>query len=138
MRKMYYAHPMSYYGTAAEQADLALIADASFEVINPNAVWADEAVRVEKAAGRGGMAPFEKVIREEADVIAVRPFNDGRLGAGVAKELFEAIIWGKPVYVLGKGPAGVERLAQHPNPRSLLVGVLTVDETRRRVRRGEL
>lgn len=135
--RMYYAHPMSWYGTSEEYRDMQAIAANRHEPFNPNRSELDKAVKAEKAAGRGGMEPFMKIIKDDMDAIAVRPFKDGRLGAGVAKELFEAIIWSKPVYVLETGPDGVT-LVKEPNPRSLLPGVLTVAQTRERIRAGQL
>lgn len=134
---MYYAHPMSYYGTPEEFADMKLIKEAGWTPIQPNASAFDDGVKREKAAGRGGMEPFLAAVRA-SDAIAVRAFRDGKLGAGVAGELLQAIIFGKEVYELAPGPSGTQRLAKVYNPRGLLTGVLTVDETRRRIREGVL
>lgn len=134
---MYYAHPMSWYGTSDEFADLGLIKNAGWTPLNPNTSEFDKAAKAEKAAGRGGMEPFLQAVRK-ADAIAVRAFRDGRLGSGVAGELLQAIIFSKEVYELAPGPSGTQRLAKVYNPRALLTGVLTVEETRRRIQRGEL
>lgn len=136
---MYYAHPMSWYGTPEEYRDMMAISTAGHKPFNPNRSELDRAVKAEKAAGRGGMEPFMKIIKDETDAIAVRPFKDGRLGAGVAKELFEAIIWSKPVYVLRTlDDSYTVSLTKEPNPRSLLPGVLTVAQTKERIRVGQL
>lgn len=135
--KMYYAHPMSWYDTIAEQDDLDLIKNAGFEPVNPNTKFFHDMVELSKREQRNVMEVFNAAVKK-ADAIAIRPFLDGRLGAGVAQELLTAIIWGRPVYLLGKGPAGVERLVANYNPRGLLTGVLTVDETRTRISRKQL
>lgn len=150
--KIYYAHPMSWYNTDAERLDVAKLSEYG-EVINPNGDMFDVVVKYAKATNKPVMDIFARYIRDEADVVAYRPFYDGRLGAGVAREVFEAIIWNKPVWqVFGKRSVSALGFEHGPfvdkNPQLMEGGmypatlqfadILTVAETKARIERGTL
>ncbi|MDB5036532.1 MAG: hypothetical protein JWQ35_60 [Bacteriovoracaceae bacterium] len=95
----YYAHPISIYGSAQEKRDVALIESLGFEVLNPNAQEHDRGYKEQ-----GGMAYFEKLIRDKTHLLFFRAFADGTIPAGVAKEI-EVMNFG-PVIEL---PTGIKR-----------------------------
>lgn len=94
MKSVYYAHPMSTYGTRIEAEDLALLGARFASVINPATPAFQQAVKRQKACGLPTMAPFLDAIRA-ASAVAYRPFPDGKIGAGIASEVLEAILGGK-------------------------------------------
>lgn len=145
MTTVYYAHPMSWYGTDNEQADLQLLRLNYDKVINPSS----EEIKTQlehyiKAYGRANiMQFFAELIRDRADVVAFRPFADGRLGAGVAREVFEAHIWGKRLVRIHSGTCGPvcgapKLLEMGSGALDLLWATLTVEETRSRIKRKML
>lgn len=143
MTTVYYAHPMSWYGTDHEKADLQLLRLNYDKVINPSSDvikhklrdWTDRRLPV--------MDFFANLIHFDADEVAYRPFSDGMIGAGVAREMFEAHIWGKPLVRIYGGCLGAvcsasKLLAQDGAKPDLLHYTLSVDETRSRIKRGIL
>ena len=80
MIKVYYAHPVTLYGTTQEKMDIVTLEDMDFEVVNPNAPEHDKGYR------ERGMDYFEDLVRE-CDGIAFRGFPDSSIPAGVAKEI---------------------------------------------------
>ena len=77
---IYYAHPLSIYGTPQEKRDLELLAALGHTVLNPNGPQHDAGYRAE------GMAYFNR-ITEPCHGVFFRAFPDGSIPAGVAKEL---------------------------------------------------
>ena len=146
--KIYYAHPMSWYNTDAEKLDVEKLSQYG-EVINPNSKAFEYMVKLAEANREPVMEIFASYIHNTADVVAYRPFYDGKLGAGVAREVFEAIIWNKPVWqVFGKQmPNGYGPFVdKHPQlmeggmyPATLQwADILTVEQTKARIERGTL
>jgi len=142
--KIYYAHPMSWYGTEREAADIAAILSQSpkgTEIVNPAEAPFATLVAEYKATDKAGeiMSIFVDAV-VQSDAIAYRTFNDGYLGAGVAQEVLTAAIHGKQIFQIMdltreriKGPALFEQqgLRASFGPR-----VLTIVETRDRIKRG--
>lgn len=134
--KIYYAHPMSWYNTTDERDDIRLLEHFG-DVVNPNTPWFQE--QVEQALERDFpvMQVFADYIRTDADVVAFRGFRDGKVGAGVGREVLEAQVWGKRIWRL----AGISGTASHTLWREAtlsLKDVLTVAETRQRIKEGRL
>ena len=133
--KVYYAHPMSWYDTFAETEDVVALEEAGHEVLNPNQQrYSDEVQRLRsKGLGHMVMEPFMRAVKE-CEAVAYRPFKDGRVGAGVAKEVLEAVALGYPVICLPftqPDEGGISHLFE-------LEDVLTIEETRERIRAGAL
>lgn len=126
---VYYAHPMSWYDTPDEEADLVILRGLFGKVVNPNIPALSEAVRDLRASGQGHrvMEPFIDTVRL-CDAVAVRPFKDGKIGAGVAQEALTAKVFGLGLFMLpciGRGEFKLSR-------------VLTIEETRARIKAGDL
>lgn len=142
-KTIYYAHPMSWYGTEAEAADLRKLADYG-TVVNPNSSDFKRDVDIAKKYNRPVMQIFADFIRIDADVVVYRRFRDWKLGAGVAREILEARIWGKEVWEISggynKAPLSIlkEQTAVSVSGHNVMADVLTVEETRARIERGEL
>jgi hypothetical protein len=105
--KIYYAHPVSLYGTKQEARDIATLRALGFEVLNPNSPE-----HVEHYA-REGMCYFLDLALS-CDAIAFRAFPTGEIGAGIAAEVDAVSAYGKPVIEL---------------PGNILARTATVDRT---------
>ena len=130
MMIIYYAHPMSWYNTERETADVKFLAQFG-KVENPNGPhWHNAVIRAQRE-GTPVMQIFADYIKEWADVVAFRRFNDETVGAGVAREVLEARIWGKDVWNI-HGQPGQLQIVKPGYPR--MFDILSVDETRRRIK----
>lgn len=97
--RVYYAHPVSIYGTLCESRDIKTLQDLGFEVENPNTP--EHTAAYEKV----GMLHFFEVARK-CDLCAFRSFASGEIGAGIADEIAVFTSAGKPVIEL---PSGILR-----------------------------
>lgn len=133
MKIVYYAHPMSWYNTRGEREDISALTEPSTLVINPNSQLFQKEVDRLKANNEGHhvMEVFTDYIIDKADIVAFRSFADGHVGSGVALEVFTAFIHGKEIWQVSDD--GVDK-----NPSLNWSKLLTVSETKRRVRKGEL
>lgn len=143
---IYYAHPMSWYGTQRERDDLAVLSKEG-TVANPNSNKFDVKVEYAKATGMPIMDVFATFIRDKADVLVFRRFSgDHRIGAGVAREILEARIWGKQIWEIIGGrvqPPVINKFVMDPAQFDIgtsfrIEDVLTVAETRERIARKQL
>lgn len=144
-RSIYYAHPMSWYGTDNEKADLQEIRTRfpGVEVVNPSAaIHGDQASRMyaKGYSSREVMGYFIDLVAE-ADALVYRPFSDGKIGAGVAQEILTAHIHGKEIFMLHSGCSarvcGAPKIMRATSG-DLIWDTLTIDETRARIKGGEL
>ncbi len=141
-KTIYYAHPMSWYNTEAERADPKKLPDYG-RVVNSNSTEFQIDVDVAKKRGLPVMEIFANFIRIDADVVVFRRFRDWKLGAGVAREILEARIWGKEVWEIAGDPndLNIVRAATgwgDMRSPAIMHDVLTAAETRARIERGEL
>jgi len=129
--RVYYAHPMSWYNGHHERADVERLEALGHEVLNPNSPFFADQVKDLRSRGLGHMVmePFMKAV-SECDAVAFRPFLDGKLGAGVAKEMLEGIVQGKPVFHV--------MTPERPCLGILMGELLTIEQTRARIREGTL
>lgn len=91
--KIYYARPISLYNTKQEDRDLLLLTQLSLQVVNPNKEELQQRYKSE------GMDVFTAAVKD-CDALAFRAFQDGKISAGVKKEIDAAIELGKPVIEL--------------------------------------
>ncbi len=106
-KKVYYAHPVSLYGTKQEQRDLESLAAMGFEILNPNTE--EHTINYEKVTvGADGVRDFNYFINlaRTCDVCAFRAFPDGSISSGVAKEIEVFVLDKKPYFEL---PTGIIR-----------------------------
>lgn len=144
MPMIYYAHPMSWYDTDKEKEDVDFLAKLG-HLVNPNHPSFEDEVEAAKLRHFPVMDVFAKFIRDTADVVAFRRFKDGKIGAGVAREVLEAWIWGKEIWEVIDMKYEIHDHQVRPayirwrdgNPLSLK-DVCTVEETRRRITEGVL
>ena len=106
--KVYYAHCVSIYGTPQERRDLGILERMGFDVANPNCQECTDGYKSE------GME-FFRTFAENCDALAFAALPDGRIPAGVAKEIEMFREHGKPVVEL---------------PRGIHSRVMSVEETR--------
>lgn len=126
MKKLYFAHPVNTYNKPIEQKALELLAREfpDYAVLNPNAPEHEKAYRKE------GMEYFARMVRS-TQAMAVLPFDDGSIGAGIAKEALESLVQGSPVFYLSPPNLEIKKL----EGLSGLV-ILTVEQTRARLKSG--
>lgn len=117
--KIYFAHPVSEYGTPFQAAVLKELASSWHQVESPDAPHHQEGYR------QHGMAYFEGVIAG-CDALAYLRFPDGTIGAGVAKEIASAAGDGKPIFEVRLHQGAIHITASAPKPGP----VLTVEQTR--------
>src|SRR3989344_3214325 len=127
MDKIYFAHPVNTYNRPIELKALELIAKTfpSLEIVNPNAPLHEAAYKKE------GMAYFAKMVRETSAMV-ILPFDDGSIGAGIAKEALESLVQGSPVFYFEPPSLSVRKLEG-------LSGfvILTIEQTRVRLKSGK-
>ncbi len=129
---IYFAHPVSDYGTVHERACLDAIErafsppDVEVHVWNPNSPQGARGYRAE------GMAFFERVIGT-CSALVFRGFGDGAVGTGVACEVACALGLGLPVHELVE--TSTRRLVVVPVVTLPYARVLSVEETRARLGR---
>jgi hypothetical protein len=80
---IYYAHPLTLYGSKQEGRDMLTLLSLGFTVCNPNDPVHEAAY---KKDGEKGMAYFASVVRT-CDALAFRGLPDGSVPSGVAKEI---------------------------------------------------
>ena len=130
--KVYYAHPLTLYGTKQEERDVKMLEQMGFEVINPGSPEFQQQTidaKAEAAKGIRAFAPpgfFSDVVMEfcraqvdQCDGVAFRAFVDGTIPAGVHSEILQASRRVVP------GPGFVIEL-----PRQIEFRGLSVDQTR--------
>lgn len=88
--KVYYSHPKTYKRSNEETEDISLLESLGYEVENPydpkfSDIWQTEGIQ------------FGKTLVEMCDTIAFRPLSNGKIGAGVGKEIGWAIELGKTI-----------------------------------------
>jgi hypothetical protein len=91
--KIYYARPISLYNTKQEERDLLLLTQLSLDIVNPNKA------ELQKRYDQEGMDVFISAVKD-CDALAFRAFQDGKISAGVKKEIDTAVELGKPVIEL--------------------------------------
>ncbi len=130
VRVLYFAHPVSDYGTVHEADCLAAIeaafstSDVDVAIYNPNSPSGDVGYR------RHGMSFFEGVI-STCSMLVFRSFGDGAIGAGVATEIGCALGLGLPVHEIVETTRG--RLALVPRRHLDASRILDVPQTRARL-----
>lgn len=95
-KKIYYAHCMSLYNTKQEIRDVELLEKLGYEVVNPNLSCHQENCR----QFGNPMEYFTELIKEHCEVLAFRALPDGKIPAGVLKEVQFAIDNDIPVFEL--------------------------------------
>ena len=91
--KAYYARPINLYGTPQDARDIKTLETLGFEVVNP------DKEELQKLYAKVGMNVYLDVVNY-CDLVAFRSFPDGKISAGVAKEVEQALTTGKPVLEL--------------------------------------
>jgi hypothetical protein len=84
---VFYSHPVSLYHTKQEEEDLILLNDLfpHYGIINPSEEWH------QKGYAKDGMKYFLDIIKADVDILAFRRFPNGKIGAGVWKEIKQSM-----------------------------------------------
>ena len=107
----YYAHPLWFYGTEAERADVELIERELGGVLNPNAPEHEAAYFARKKATGKGMDYFLEDVLPGCVACVFRADTDGLVSSGVVLEVNWFVERGLPTYELtdaGLVPATVD------------------------------
>lgn len=115
MKRVYYAHPISMYGTQEEMREISLIEEKFRDVIVVN-----PAIFEQVPKGDDIMEFYFNLVRDCETVVFKRLL--GKVSAGVGKEVNFALQTGKAVYELNKGQ--FSQVTQVVEP-------ISVEETRR-------
>lgn len=101
--KIYFAHPMSMYGTQFEALCVSALEDryGKGSVVNPNAPEHKAAYQARKAATGEGMSYFLDTVLPGCDAVAFVACRDGMITSGVAMEVEWFRERGLPVLELG-------------------------------------
>ncbi len=89
MKKIYFAHPYSYYGTPIEAEAIAKIKEhfgEDWEIINPGTKEVQYAFKKYQKTNPENYMPFFAKIVEECDAIICMPFITGEISSGVRYE----------------------------------------------------
>lgn len=128
--KIYFAHPMSTYGTSTEKKAIAKIKKhfgELAEVLNPSDEQFVAAIKV--IYPHTGMCVFD-LIAAKADIVVAMPYADGRHGAGVFSEITAAHRAGKKIFEISDAFI-IEELNYFE------CEALSVSETRHRIRQAQ-
>ena len=106
--KAYFARPIHLYKTKQDERDILLIKNLGFEIVNP------DKEELQRRYKKEGMAVFTKAVKD-CELLIFRAMPDGKISAGVFKELKQAQADDKPVLEL---------------PTILESKVLSVEDTR--------
>ena len=106
--KIYLARPINLYDTPQDKRDIELLEKLGFEILNPNKE------ELQKRYKEEGMDVFLEAMKEST-ALAFRSFPDGKISAGVKKEIDKAIEMEIPIIEL---------------PTITSIRVLSVEDTR--------
>lgn len=120
--KIYFAHPISTYCSSIEQTALTLLKAVKYEVINPS--------EEEHQKNCGPDMNNWVALAQTAEAIAILPFKDGSIGAGVAAEALGVFEQNKPVFLFTPDGNNLTRIERFPGS----LKVLSVEETRNIIR----
>lgn len=119
---VYFAHPISTYCSPEEDRAISNLEAAGLVVVNPSD-------RKHQEACGSDMAKWA-ALAASCDSIAMLPFGDGAIGAGVVKEVDAVVAQGKPVYRVGLNHGALLPVRQWPGNFQLL----SVEDTRARIK----
>jgi hypothetical protein len=91
--KIYYARPINLYKTNQDVRDIESLKSLFQDVVNP------DKEELQKRYEKDGMDAFLAAV-SDCDALAFRSFPDGKISAGVKKEIDKALELGKPVIEL--------------------------------------
>lgn len=129
---VYYAHPIGYYRSAVERREVSFIESLGYQVVNPADFRFPEGWR-----SRRIMDYCLDAVRV-CDAVCFKRYANGDVGAGVAREVLEAHLLGKPVWEIHRRSDDESRDDMGYQPFSLMTAnfrlneVLTIEQTKAR------
>lgn len=103
MIRIYYAHCMAIYHTPQEARDVRTLMELGLNVVNPNDSFFEAGVQQLKKEQPSDYMEYFKGIILTCEALAFRALPDGRIPAGVLKEIVWAREMGKLVIELPSG-----------------------------------
>lgn len=103
MIRIYYAHCMAIYHTPQEARDVRTLMELGLNVVNPNDSFFEAGVQQLKKEQPSDYMEYFKGIILTCEALAFRALPDGRIPAGVFKEIEWAREKGIPIFELPSG-----------------------------------
>ena len=114
---IYFAHPMSTYGTELELKIIANLEEAGYAVVNPSADWMQEAFQRFREANPGNYIEFFARVARYCRACAALPFPEGLnidgltedekklplVGFGISYEVESMLKLRRPIFLLKEG-----------------------------------
>lgn len=119
--RVYFAHPVSDYGTDRQAKAIAVVAAHFFDLGRPLELENPDSPQHQAGYKSEGMPYFERLVDTCQGLVFMR-FPSGGIGAGVAKEIKRALVKNLTVWEVFGGR--LHHVSDMPTP------VLSVDETR--------
>lgn len=120
--RIYFAHPMTSYGSVSELRSLKLMRTLFDHVVNPSE-------RQYSQLCGNNMKEWEK-LASQCDGIIFMAFEDGSIGSGVAMEVSKVFSQGKPCFQISPQNGAIHPISSWPGKAN----ILSIDQTRSRVR----
>lgn len=138
MKLVYFAHTKAHYGKQEEMIcmdimmrKLPSIINDKIEIFNPNQTWIIRLIENFKKENKPNHMDFFVQIVNVCDIVAVAPFRDGTLGAGVVLEVKTQLKNNKPVYFIDFLQKDI-----YPIIEIERYNCLSIEETKERLRLG--
>jgi len=129
-KKIYFAHPISTYGTNIEKESISILEENGFDVLNPGAKeQQDDFIIFRKNNPNDYMKYFDDLVLR-CDSFAYLPFRDDKIGAGIVYESDIASKNNMKIYKIDL----INRIIIEVDFDYILKNRLSVDETRHRIR----
>ena len=114
--KAYYARPITHYGTQADNETINTLKKMGMHVVDPNQeMYLREYKRI-------GMDAFLNIV-SECDLIFFKSFWDGKVTAGVQKEIQKAYDLNIPVFEVNPFISTLRTLSVEDTRESIKLGV---------------
>jgi hypothetical protein len=129
-KKVYFAHCMADYGNGRERKAIRIIRKhlPKWQIVNPNTKRI--AAQFERERDPNDPMRFWRRQVRECDALVYLANLDGTVGAGVAVEILEALVWGKPVWRIEVTSSGMwGHFFDHTSVR-MPSRVLSIEQTR--------
>lgn len=131
--KLYFAHPKNTYNTAVERKTMEFLKRNplfyQYDILNPNSPEHQKECKRLKDANEDYMGYFTGLVSNECKALAMLPFGNGAVGAGIAKEAQQALDEEKPVFYINP-----ETFLVHKVTTLEIFTILSVEETRERLK----
>ena len=135
--KLYFAHPLSDYNTQFEARVLGYLSAVEpfnkYEIVNPTQQYHQHAYIMLREYGHGGdevAFRYWTRLAGSCDALVFLRMPSGRVGAGVAKEICEALTHGQRLFEVTLTATGTLQWQELPEQRLLVINGMSIKETK--------